>query len=328
MISVVVPAFNEEAGIPLLYERLTAAAVAWLEDYEIILVDDGSRDRTLDICGQIAARDSRFRVLSFSRNFGHQSAVSAGLQYCSGDIAAVIDADLQDPPEELIRFIEKIREGFEVVYAIRTKRKENILKRASYFAYYRLLRSLATLDIPLDVGDFCVMSRPVLDALNSLPERNRFVRGLRTWVGYRQTGLAYERQARQVGEPKYTFAKLFRLAMDGIVNFSYKPLQLVMVFGLTVGFLTFLAGAIVLILYLANTTVFGYNPRQVRGWTSLVLAVFFLSGIQLISLGLIGEYVGRLFEEVKSRPKFIVRQTMNFPTNSHETVRESSRAAG
>jgi glycosyltransferase involved in cell wall biosynthesis len=328
MISVVVPAFNEEAGIPLLYNRLAAAAVGWLEDYEIVLVDDGSRDRTLEVCEQIAAQDSRFRVLSFSRNFGHQAAVSAGLQYCSGDIAAVIDADLQDPPEELIRFIEKIREGFDVVYAIRTKRKENILKRASYFAYYRLLRSLATLDIPLDAGDFCVMSRPVLDALNALPERNRFVRGLRTWVGYRQTGLAYERHARQVGEPKYTFAKLFRLAMDGIVNFSYKPLQLVMFFGLTVGFITFLAGAIVLILFLTNTTLLGYNPRQVRGWTSLALALSFLSGVQLISLGLIGEYVGRLFEEVKSRPKFIVRQTMNFPTDFHETVRESSRAAG
>lgn len=312
MISIIVPAFNEEAGIRQLHERLTAAAVAWREDYEIILVDDGSRDRTLAICQEIAATDPHFRALSFSRNFGHQPAVSAGLQYCSGDIAAVIDADLQDPPEELIHFIDKCREGFDVVYAVRTKRKENIFKRASYFVYYRLLKHLAALDIPLDAGDFCVMNRRVLDALNSLPERNRFVRGLRTWVGFRQTGLAYERHARQSGEPKYTFSKLLRLGMDGIVNFSHKPLQLVMLLGLGVGFFTLLAGAVVLFQFITNTTFLGYNPRQVRGWTSLVLVLLLLSGVQLISLGILGEYLGRLFEEVKNRPAFLVAKKVNF----------------
>ena len=312
MISVVVPAFNEEAGIHLLHKRLTAAAASWREDYEIILVEDGSSDRTLEVAGEISAADPHFRVLSFSRNFGHQAAVSAGLQYCRGDIAAVIDADLQDPPEELLRFIDKCREGFDVVYAIRTKRKENILKRASYFVYYRLLKRLAALDIPLDAGDFCVMSRRVLDALNSLPESNRFVRGLRTWVGYRQTGLPYERDARQTGEPKYTFSKLLRLAGDGIVNFSDKPLQLAMFFGLAVGFFTILAALVVLFLFVTNSTWFGYNPRQVRGWTSLILALSLLSGVQLISLGIIGQYLGRLFEEVKRRPAFIIRTKLNF----------------
>jgi glycosyltransferase involved in cell wall biosynthesis len=328
MISVIIPAFNEEAGIQALYTRLTAAAAAWGEEYEIILVDDGSRDRSLEICLRISVQDPRFRVLSFSRNFGHQAAVSAGLQYCSGDVAAVIDADLQDPPEELIRFIERCREGFDVVYAIRTKRKEGILKRASYFLYYRLLKHLAALDIPLDAGDFCVMSRPVLDSLNSLPERNRFVRGLRTWVGYRQTGLAYERHARQSGEPKYTFSKLLRLAMDGIINFSYKPLQLILMFGLVVGFFTVLAGVVVGFLFLSNTAVFGYNPRQVRGWTSLALAVSLLSGMQLISLGLLGEYLGRVFEEVKSRPAFIIRRKLNFDGDASEPPHETRRAAG
>jgi len=311
MISIVVPAFNEEEGIHLLHERVSAVAAGWGEEYELIVVDDGSRDRTLEICQQIAAGDPRFRVISFSRNFGHQAAITAGLRYSSGDLIAVMDADLQDPPEELIRFIDKCREGFDVVYAIRTKRKEGLWKRWSYFLYYRLLKRLAALDIPLDAGDFCVMSRPALDALNALPERNRFIRGLRTWVGYRQTGLAYERHARQTGEPKYTFGKLLRLAMDGIISFSYKPLQLVMFCGLAVSALTLLAGLVVVFQYLTNTTLFGYNPRQVRGWTSLILAFLLLSGVQLMSLGIIGEYVGRLFEEVKARPPFVVRKTIN-----------------
>jgi glycosyltransferase involved in cell wall biosynthesis len=316
LISVIVPAYNEEAGIGLLHDRLTTAAQVWREDYEIIIVDDGSRDRTLELCSEIARSDPHFRVLSFSRNFGHQAAVSAGLQHCSGDVAAVIDADLQDPPEQLIRFIEKCREGFDVVYAIRTKRKENFFKRACYFLYYRLLKRLSALEIPLDAGDFCVMSRPALDALNSLPERNRFVRGLRTWVGYRQTGLAYERHSRQAGEPKYTFAKLMKLAIDGIISFSYKPLHYVMFSGLMIGFLTILAGIGAAVLYLANATVFGYNPRQVRGWTSLTLALSLLSGVQLISLGIIGEYIGRLFEEVKGRPTFLIREKVNFESRS------------
>jgi len=312
MISVVVPAFNEAAAIEMLHRRLTAAAETWREDYEIILVDDGSSDETLAICRQIAGVDAHFRVLSFSRNFGHQAAVSAGLRHCSGDIAAVIDADLQDPPEELIRFIEKCREGFDVVYAIRTKRKENVVKRTGYFLYYRLLKRLSALDIPLDAGDFCVIGGTALEALNSLPERNRFVRGLRTWVGYRQTGLVYERHSRQAGEPKYTFSKLVRLALDGIINFSYKPLQLVTFSGLLLGLFTILAGLGVTILYVTDTTVLGYNPRQVRGWTSLILVVSMLSGVQLISLGILGEYLGRVFEEVKGRPPFIIRTKLNF----------------
>jgi len=224
----------------------------------------------------------------------------------------VMDADLQDPPEELIRFIQKCREGFDVVYAIRTKRKENIFKRSAYFLYYRLLKKMAALDIPLDAGDFCVMSRPVLDALNDLPERNRFVRGLRTWVGYRQTGLAYERHMRQSGESKYTFSTLLRLAMDGIINFSDKPLQLAMVMGLAVGLITLAAAALVLVQFLFDISILGYNPRQVQGWTSLILALSLLSGVQLISIGILGQYVARLFEEVKNRPTYIVRTKVNF----------------
>lgn len=311
MISVVVPAFNEDAGIRLLHERVSAAATQWGEDWELIIVDDGSLDETLRICEEIAARDPRVRVISFSRNFGHQAAISAGLRYSAGDVVAVIDADLQDPPEELIRFIDKCREGFDVVYAVRTKRKEGRLKRMSYFLYYRMLRNVASLDIPLDAGDFCVMSRRVVDTINSLPERRRFVRGLRTWVGYRQIGLAYERQARREGHPKYTLPALVRLGLDGIIDLSHRPLHFVMLTGFAIGVLGFLAAVAVLILYVADATLWGYNPRQARGWTSLMLSILIMSAIQLFALGIVGEYIGRLFDEIKGRPVYIVRHLVN-----------------
>ncbi len=311
MISVVVPAYNEEAGLALLYERLTAAASTWNEDYEIVVVDDGSRDATLRILTEFAERDSRVKVLSFTRNFGHQAAVTAGLIHATGDIVAVIDADLQDPPEELYRFLEKIKEGYDVVYAVRVKRKEGVLKRAAYFSYYRLLRYLANIDMPLDAGDFCVLSRRALDALNALPERNRFVRGLRTWIGYRQIGVSYERHARAAGVPKYTFRSLVNLALDGVINFSYKPLRILALTGIAVGVFALIAAVIFLVQYMTNATVYGYNPRNAPGWTSLILAILSLSGLQLFGMGILGEYLGRLFEETKRRPPYLIAETMN-----------------
>jgi dolichol-phosphate mannosyltransferase len=326
MISLVVPAFNEADGIEELYRRVCAASPAWGEDFELVIVDDGSRDGTLAILERLAS-DPRLKVVSLSRNFGHQAAVSAGLMHAEGDIVAVIDADLQDPPEALLPFLDKVREGWDVVYAIRTKRKEGLLKRACYHLYYRLLKRMAGIDIPLDAGDFCVMRREVVDALNDLPERNRFIRGLRTWVGFCQTGLAYERQARYAGEPKYTFRKLFKLATDGIINFSYRPLQLIVFLGLLVALLSIAGGFLVVLQYLTNFTLLGFNPRNARGWTSLLFAVLFSSGVQLISLGILGEYVGRLFEEVKQRPVWLVRKRINL-TEPQTTERPSSRRAG
>jgi polyisoprenyl-phosphate glycosyltransferase len=313
MISVVIPAYNEEDGVAELYRRIVAAAQAWNDEFEIILVDDGSRDRTLQICGKLAAADPRLKVISLSRNFGHQAAVSAGLFHARGSIVTVMDADLQDPPEELLPFIEKIHEGWDVVYAIRTKRKESLLKRICYSAYYRLLKRLAVLDIPLDAGDFCVMRGEVVDAINRLPERNRFVRGLRSWVGYRQTGLAYERQARFAGEPKYTFRKLFKLAADGIINFSYRPLQFIMSAGLVLAVLSLCGAIFVVLQYLTDWTILGFNPRNARGWTSLIFAILFFSAVNLVCMGILGEYIGRLFEEVKQRPVFLVKQRINLP---------------
>jgi len=314
MISIVVPAYNEEEGIGLLYERVTSAAAAWHDDYEIVIVDDGSRDATLRLLTDIASADSRVKVLSFTRNFGHQAAVTAGLMHATGDIIAIIDADLQDPPEELERFVQKCRDGYDVVYAIRAKRKESAPKRAAYYLYYRLLRFLANIDIPLDSGDFCVISRRALNTLNALPERNRFVRGLRTWIGYRQIGIAYERHARAAGAPKYTLRGLINLALDGVINFSYKPLRILGITGLVVGILALMAAAAFFVQFVTNTTVLGYNPRDALGWTSLILSILFLSAIQLFGLGILGEYVGRLFEETKRRPPYLIGATINLVT--------------
>ena len=307
MISVVVPALNEQESIGELHRRVLAAAAHWGDDYELIIVDDGSTDDTFAILEQLATKDPKLKVVSLTRNFGHQAAVTAGLHHARGSIVCVLDADLQDPPEEILPFINRVREGMDVVYAIRRKRKEGPFKRASYFLYYRILRRVATLDIPLDAGDFCVMNAEVVRAINALPERNRFVRGLRTWVGYRQEGMAYERSARFAGEAKYTFFRLLRLGMDGIVNFSYRPLQLIMLLGMTVGVLAFALGILVLVQYLGNYTVLGYNPRHSRGWTSLALTLLFSSAVQLFCLGILGEYIGRLFDEAKRRPVYLVR---------------------
>jgi glycosyltransferase involved in cell wall biosynthesis len=308
MISVVVPALNEQESIAELHRRVLAAAAQWGEEYELIVVDDGSTDETFAILERLAAQDANLKVVSLTRNFGHQAAVTAGLHHARGSIVCVLDADLQDPPEEILPFINRVRDGMDVVYAVRRKRKEGVFKRASYFLYYRILRRIATLDIPLDAGDFCVMNGDVVRAINSLPERNRFVRGLRTWVGFRQEGMSYERSARYAGEAKYTFFRLLRLGMDGIVNFSYRPLQLIMLLGMTVGVIAFAIGVIVLVQYLGDYTIAGYNPRHARGWTSLALTLLFSSAVQLFCLGILGEYIGRLFDEAKRRPVYVVRR--------------------
>jgi polyisoprenyl-phosphate glycosyltransferase len=325
MISIVIPAYNEEDGIAETYRRIVESAPAWGEDFELLIVDDGSRDQTLAICEQIGSTDPRLKVISLSRNFGHQPAVSAGLMHARGNIVAVMDADLQDPPEQLVRFIDKIREGWDVVYAIRTKRKEGILKRASYSLYYRILKQLAVLDIPLDAGDFCVMRGEVVDAINRLPERSRFVRGLRSWVGFRQTGLAYEREARFAGEPKYDFRRLMKLAIGGIVNFSYRPLQFIMFIGLTLAGLCLLGAIFVSVQYIANWTIIGFNPRNARGWTSTIFIILSVSAANLTCMGILGQYLGVLFEEVKHRPVWVVKKSVNLLVESQDLTSRASR---
>lgn len=302
VLSIVLPAYNEEAVLPQTYARLRAMREEFarhgLVD-EIVFVNDGSSDGTYDILNELAAQDPRVRAVHLARNFGHQAAITAGLELASGDVVAVMDCDLQDPPEVLPAFLEQWRSGYQVVYAIRQSRKEWVGKRLAYWLFYRLLQAITDLDIPLDSGDFCVMDRSAVDMLNSLPERQRFVRGLRTWVGLRQTGVAYQRDARQAGTAKYTFKALVKLALDGLVSFSSVPLRMVTRFGLLCALAAMLLGAWVL-----AGAVFG--ARTPPGWASLGLIVLIVAAVQLFSLGIIGEYLARVFLEVKGRPSYLV----------------------
>jgi dolichol-phosphate mannosyltransferase len=300
-LSVVVPLYNEQDNLAELHRRLDAALAGLGAACEILYVDDGSRDATPQRLDAIQEADPRVVVLRLSRNFGHQAGVTAGLDHARGRAVVVMDGDLQDPPEVLPQFVAKWREGYDVVYAVRTRRKEGLLKRAGYFVFYRLLRAISDLDIPLDSGDFCLMDRKVVDALNRLPERRRFVRGLRTYVGFRQVGLAYERDARAAGAPKYTFRALAGLAVDGLVSFSGYPLRLVT----TLGLLTVAVAVGLLVWVVADALVNGTAPR---GWASTLVAVLFIGSIQLICLGILGEYVRLIFLETKGRPTYIVAE--------------------
>lgn len=307
MISIVIPIYNEEENLQMLYERLTGASPAWEDDYEVILVDDGSHDRSLEMMREIVAKDHHFKVVKLSRNFGHQAAISAGLKETKGDAVIIMDGDLQDPPEELPRFLAKWREGYEVVYAIRTKRKEGIFKKAAYKIFYRLLGWVSEIDIPLDSGDFCVMDRKVVDTLLiKMPEQNRFVRGLRAYAGYKQVGVAYERDKRAAGEAKFTFKKLVQLAIDGLLDFSTFPLRIATYLGFLIAIPSFIMGIFFIFHRLLNFKVLGYTPEDTPGLATLAVGMFFLSGVMLIILGIIGEYLGRIYKEVKRRPFFIV----------------------
>jgi dolichol-phosphate mannosyltransferase len=299
-LSVVIPVYNEAENLPTLYDRLVAVLDRMAADYEIIFVDDGSRDAGLEQLRGFAAENWRVTVVELARNFGHQAAISAGLDYSRGAGVIVMDADLQDPPEVLPQFADKWREGHDVVYAIREQRKEGWLKRAAYAAFYRLLQRVASIEIPLDAGDFCLMDRRVVNLLVGMPERNRFVRGIRSWVGLSQVGLAYERQARHAGRPKFTFMRLVYLALDGLVSFSYVPLRVITMLGFGVSLLSI----VLAMFYAIKKLTVGLNPP---GFATLTVAVFFLAGMQLITIGVIGEYVGRIFEEVKRRPLYVVR---------------------
>jgi dolichol-phosphate mannosyltransferase len=301
MLSIVIPVFNEAENLPTLHTRLTEALNRLGLDYELVLVDDGSKDQSPDILKRLESEDRRVVVVEFARNFGHQVAISAGLEHCRGRVVCIMDADLQDPPEVLHTFLAKWQEGWEVVYAVRTERKEWWGKRFAYAAFYRLLQRISNIEIPLDAGDFCVMDRRVVDELVGMPERNRFVRGIRSWVGFKQIGVPYERQARHAGSPKYTFRKLLYLALDGLISFSHTPLRIITILGFSVSALSFL----VAMTYIIKKIALGIG---VPGFTTLVVSIFFLAGIQLMTIGVIGEYIGRISDEVKHRPLYVARR--------------------
>jgi len=308
-ISIIVPCFNEEAVLPILFERLYAAAPAWQADYEIICVDDGSSDRTWSLLKQQNQKDKRWRCVSFARNFGHQTAVSAGLQFATGDAMVVLDADMQDPPEEVARLLEKWREGFEVVFATRKKRQDPLPKRILAWGFYRLLEKMTPLPVARDAGDFCLLDKKVAAVMNSLPERSRYLRGLRTWCGFRQTSVEFDRAERAAGMPQYTLKKSFKLALDGLFSFSAMPLRLATYLGLWVSGFAF-AGAVFTLaqkLFANQFAKIGLAPGP--GFPTMVISILFLGGVQLICLGILGEYIGRIYEEVKGRPLWVIRDS-------------------
>lgn len=309
-LSLVIPCYNESSVLPLLRDRLLQSLSATGAGWEVILVDDGSTDDTFARLAAMHAADARFKVISFSRNFGHQTAVFAGLSHAFGDFVGVMDADLQDPPEFLLNCVAKLKEGYDVAYAVRRQRKESWAKRICYALFYRLLKSIAEVEIPLDSGDFCVMRQPVVAVLREMPERNIFVRGLRAWSGFRQVGVEYNRAARAAGETKYPFRKLVRLAMDGVFAFSPLPLRMAVYLGFGSLVLSFLATVFIVAWKISGFRLLGYYPSAVPGWTSLVCLVLFLSGMQFLILGVMGEFIGRIYNETKQRPRWIIRQSL------------------
>lgn len=310
--SVVVPVYNEADGLPELLKRLTNVLDKLGVKSEIVLVDDGSSDASRDLITAQHQGDARICGLFLSRNFGHQTAVSAGLQHARGKVIAVMDGDLQDPPEVLPQFLDRLKEGFDVVYGVRRKRKERAWKRLSYYLFYRCLGLLSDFKIPLDSGDFSVMTRRVVNDINAMPERHRFVRGLRAWTGYRQTGLEYERDSRFAGRPKYTLAKLINLAVDGLLSFSSAPVRLSIHFGFLIAATAFFVGMIYFVLRVFNI---GTWPT---GFATLFLLIAFLGGIQLITVGMIGEYVGRIHMEVKQRPLYLISEYVGLESERRE----------
>jgi len=326
LVSVVVPCYNEAAVLEELYRRLSAAADDWEVALEVVLVDDGSEDSTWDTMTEIRQGDPRWKLVRLSRNFGHQAAVSAGLQYASGDAVVVMDADLQDPPEQIQRFLAKWKEGYEVVYAVRRHRKEGFLKRLAYKGFYRLLSTLSPHDIPLDSGDFCLMDRTVVNLINRMPEKNRFVRGLRAWTGFRQTGIEYKRQERAAGAPKYTVSDLVALALDGIFSFSVVPLRLVTALGLFVSVVAFLGIGFTFAQRIFSDWFAQFGLAPVPGYATTVISILFIGGVQLVSLGIIGEYVGRIYDETKRRPTWIVKKEKGWDESPVDVSSGSTRS--
>ena len=302
LISVVVPLYNESENVAELVDRLGKALDG--QRHELVLVDDGSSDETPVLLRELALRSPEVKLLVLSRNFGHQAAITAGLEHASGDGVVVMDGDLQDPPEAIPDFIEKWIEGYDVVYAVRKKRKENLVKKVAYSGFYRILKNLSYVAIPPDSGDFSLMDRKIVDILNHMPEHNRFVRGIRSWVGFRQVGLDCERHLRAAGATKYTYKKLMRLAYDGIISFSHVPLRIFSSIGMLVSLASFLSILVVLAIRL-------FTDKSIPGFATTAILILFLGGVQLLGIGMLGEYISRIFDEVKNWPNYIVAERVN-----------------
>jgi len=309
VVSVVIPVYCSEEILPETHRRLgqVLSALAPQVDYELVFVNDGSSDGSMAVLGELAKRDPRTKAIDLSRNFGHQIAISAGIDHARGDVVVVIDDDLQDPPEVIPKMLEKWREGYKVVYGVRTRREgENVFKRWSASVYYRALRWMSEIDIPVDSGDFRLMDRAVVDAFKSMREETRYIRGMVAWIGFKQCALPYEREARFAGSGNYTFRRLVKIALDGMLSFSSRPLALSTQFGVIVTGFAFLYA-----LWIVANKLF-LPSRIIEGWTSVLVAVVFMGGVQLISIGVLGSYLGRVFYETKNRPLYFVAEKHGF----------------
>jgi glycosyltransferase involved in cell wall biosynthesis len=303
-LSIIIPIYNEELNIPNLYSRLKPVVEKFGITYELVFVNDGSKDASIELIKKLSLEDKTIKYIDLSRNFGHQVAVSAGIDLCCGSTVAIIDADLQDPPELIEEMYHKLKQGYENVYAKRRSRKDkNILKKAAYKTFYRILAKISHVDIPLDTGDFRIMSRRMVEVVKTMPERNKYLRGQIAWAGFKQTFVEYDRDERAAGEPGYTYKKLFKLAFDGITGFSDLPLRIATYSGFVVFFIS-----LILIAYSLFSYFFG-SGQIPQGWTSLMIGVMFLGGIQLLSLGIIGEYISRIQTDIRKRPLYIVKET-------------------
>lgn len=304
--SIVAPIYNEEGNIKKLYERVCAVMDSTGEPWELVTINDGSRDRSLELLEEIAAQDSRIKIVNFARNFGHQIAVTAGLDHTSGDAVVVIDADLQDPPELILEMIERWKAGYHVVYAVRQERKgESWFKLMTAKIFYRMIYRITDVDIPLDTGDFRLMDRKVVDVLNAMREHNRFIRGMTSWIGFKQTGVTYVREAREWGETKYPLRKMVRFAMDAVTGFSYFPLQIMVYVAFILGLLAVLAIPIIAILRL----ILGYN--FLGGQVTTIVVLLTVSAFQLFFLFVMGQYVARIYDEARGRPLYVVATRVN-----------------
>ena len=302
--TIIAPIYNEIDNISLLYTRISEVMAQTGEPWEFVMVDDGSSDGSTEAILELKAQDDKVKPVIFARNFGHQIAVTAGLDYSKGDAVIIIDADLQDPPEVILDLIQKWKEGFEVVYAVRSKRVgETWFKLFTASAFYRLIQRITDVNIPMDTGDFRLLDRKVVQVLNGMREKHRFLRGMSVWVGFKQTGVEYERAERFAGETKYPLKKMIRFASDAITGFSYFPLQLAMYLGFISTGISIISILVVIVLRLVGSQAF-------FGQATTLIAVLFLGGVQLISIGLLGEYIGRLYDEAKGRPLYITRENM------------------
>lgn len=317
LLSIVVPIKDEIETLPELTRRLTEVLVGDLSDAEVVFVDDGSGDGSARWIAERHDLDPRMKLVRLSRNFGHQAAVTAGLEHAAGRVVVLMDGDLQDPPELIPTLVAKWREGHEIVHTVKTRRQESWPRRVAFRVFYRMIRALTSdTDLPLQAGVFSLLDRRVVDELGHMPERNRYLAGLRSWVGFRQTAVEYERDARWSGEPRVSVARLFRLAFDGIFSFSNLPLRLATLLGLVVSLAAFLLMATILYLRL-------FTDRAILGWASLMTTILFLGGVILVTIGIIGEYTGRIYDEVKRRPLYVVAERVGLA--SHESELEDRR---